>query len=220
MKLTAQLTKWSYQSLLFPETVIPEETPLCPDSLGSEFDLFEIETSQIYKTLTHGAGSDMARSDMARNHSNTSTKSADSGYSTGSSAWSSSDGTHGRPTLTSTFGIPTLLPAPSEGESVTDLMIMHPPSPAKHIREPIRKACVGVPKPMARKAFPPDLELKTHAISVKMASEPGIKIPPEEWEKHKQEILEIFGRGRPDGMPVRYVRELMIEKHGFEATYV
>ena len=63
---------------------------------------------------------------------------------------------------------------------------------------------------------PAAFETKTHAISVEVASQPGPKIPPEEWEKHKQEILNIF---RP-GSSVNIVRRFMLEKHGFDATYV
>ncbi len=63
---------------------------------------------------------------------------------------------------------------------------------------------------------PAAFETKTHAISVKVASQTGLKIPPEEWEKHKQEILDIFRQARNANV----VRRIMLEKHGFEATYV
>ncbi len=97
---------------------------------------------------------------------------------------------------------------------------------------------------------PAAFETKTHAISVEVASQPGRKIPPEEWEKHKEEILDIF-RGKygndvrrhmlenkiprtakeweehkqeihdiSRGRNVNDVRRHMLEKHGFEATYV
>ncbi len=62
---------------------------------------------------------------------------------------------------------------------------------------------------------PAALDTKTHAISMEVASEKGPKIPPEEWEKHKEEILDVFRRG----FSVNSVRRLMLEEHGFEATY-
>ncbi len=76
----------------------------------------------------------------------------------------------------------------------------------------------GTPPSLMAISSPAAFETKTHAISVEAASQPGRKIPPEEWEKHKQEILHIY-RGR-DHRDVHVIRRYMLEEHGFEATYV
>lgn len=80
-----------------------------------------------------------------------------------------------------------------------------------------RSSIEGTTPSLMAISSPVAFETKTHAISAEAASQPGRKIPPEEWEKHKQEILHIY---RPGGRDVSLVRRYMLEEHGFEATCV